>query len=405
MSIKAELIDIARSGRHRLKVRNAAIALAKNTTAHPTGEFNVVVYFSDTEVNLYQLRQWFDVLRAVDEVHRVLIIARSPDAALNLSEDPANPFPVAVAARHNELDPLVAKHSPKVVLYVNHHRGNSAMMWHPDSLHVYIGHGESDKIGISASNQLKAYDFTFVAGQAAIDRIERRLINYDTERRLIEVGRPQVDIEYPQSSPRDGLLTVLYAPSWEGDRAENSYGSVRSHGQALVGALLADKRYRVVFRPHPLSGQRIRAYRKAVEELTATVIAASKRNPERGHVVDTGADFGLSLSQADLCVADVSAVALDAVGAEKPVVVTRPTEKRAIVSQGSVMSRFTLLPVDDAANIGSWLDDAASGDGAEKIAQTREYCFGDSTPGAATRRFVAATSRLANLRDDLISKR
>lgn len=405
MSTRSELIGIARSGRHRLRVRKAAKQLSQYVDVRPTGTFDVMVYFADTAKNLYQLNQWFDVLQVVNERHRVLIVTRSADAALALSVDPANPFPVTLARRHNEIDPLIEKYASKVVLYVNHHRANFAMLWHPDSLHVYIGHGDSDKIGISASNQLKAYDFTFVAGQAAIDRIERRLINFDGEGRLITVGRPQFDVEHRAPAAGNGVQTVLYAPSWEGDRVANSYGSVLTHGSAIVETLLADERWQLVFRPHPLSGLRSREYGQKVEALKATIAAANKRNPGRGHRVDTSPDFGSSLAEADMCVADVSAVALDALGAGKPVVVTEPAEPQAIVDPESVMSRLTLLPAVDARSVGSWLEDAAAGDAAATIAELREYCFGDLSPGTATKLFVDATTKVVALRDELISQR
>ena len=405
MSISSELVGIARTARHRLAVRKASKLLVRSGEPRPSGTFDVLVYFADTEANLYQLRQWFDVLKAVDSQHRVLILTRSADAALALTQDPTNPFPVVLAARHNAIDPFVAAHDPKVVLYVNHHRANFAMMWHPSALHVYIGHGESDKIGISASNQLKAYDFTFVAGQAAIDRIDRRLINFESSQRLLVVGRPQVDVEFAISPRPADLTTVLYAPSWEGDRVANTYGSARTHGLTMVRALIADGSYRVVFRQHPLSGHRDSAYAQACTEIAEAIVAAAKQNPAAGHHVCNKPDFGVSLANADVVVADVSAVALDAVAAGKPVVVTKPSETRALVTPDSVMARFTLLPADEAELVPDWLADAKTGDAAVTIDEIREYCFGDTSRGVATEAFVAAVTKVADLRDELLAQR
>lgn len=404
MSISSEVIGIARSGRHRLKVRKAAKQFARTAGAKPAGQYDVFVYFADTDANLYQLRQWFNVLKAVDVDHRVLILCRSADAALALRKDPTNPFPIVVAAQHNAIDPYVAAHDPKLAFYVNHHRANFAMLWHPSLLHVYIGHGDSDKLGISASNQLKAYDFTYVAGQAAIDRIKRRLINFDIAERLVEVGRPQIDIEYSQASTHEGRRTVLYAPSWEGDRKPNAYGSVTTHGAEIIKGLLADASYRVVFRPHPLSGKRVPRYRQDVDQLAGLIENAAKANPAAGHAVDTSADFGHSLAAADVVIADVSAVALDAIAANKPVVVTEPKEPLALVSPRSVMARFPLLPASQAASIINWINDAESGDAAKAIREVREYCFGDTSPGASTGRFVSQTSKLTALRDELLTE-
>ncbi len=409
MSRTNGVVDIARKVRRRLALRSAARELAKTDKPLGSGRFDVIVYFADTSENLYQLTQWLEVLRVIDQTHPVVIITRSADAALSLRRNVNNPFPVVQASRHLDIDPIIDGHDPKIAFYVNHHRGNFAMLWHPTLLHVYLGHGESDKLGISASNQFKAYDFAFVAGQAAVDRVKRRLINYDADQRLIEVGMPQIDAPQP-AAPRAlratrSPQTVLYAPSWEGDREANSYGSLRSHGLAMVRALIADDRYRIIFRPHPLSGHRERSYGQARDAVAALVSDAAKQHPETGHLVDVGTDFGWQLAEGDVCIADVSAVALNAVAADKPVVVTKPSSGLAIVSDSSVMSRFDLLPADQAGEIAQWLTSAASGKMSQRIAEIRDYCFGDTSPGAATQRFVAATEQVINLRDSLIRER
>ena len=48
-------------------------------------------------------------------------------------------------------------------------------------VHIQIGHGESDKGG-SVSNQHKAYDLTFVGGDAGRDRLSQALRGFDGER-------------------------------------------------------------------------------------------------------------------------------------------------------------------------------------------------------------------------------
>jgi hypothetical protein len=278
------------------------------------------------------------------------------------------------------------------------------MLWHPRALHVYIGHGDSDKIGISASNQLKAYDYTFVAGQAAIDRIKHRLINFDADKRLVPVGRPQTDIRPPSPASFGHPQTVLYAPSWEGDRPFNAYGSARTHGVKMVTALLADGRYRVVFRAHPLSGQRSPEYLAACKEIADLVREAATNDPKLGHKVDDqGMSFESALAGADLVISDVSAVALDAIGANRPTVITKPSDRRAIVSGESVMSRFELLPASQAEDVVEWLVASQSGPVAQKLEQARRYCFGDFEPGVASAQFVEATKVISCRRDALLS--
>ena len=54
-------------------------------------------------------------------------------------------------------------------------------------LHVHVNHGESDKQSM-ASNNAKAYDRVFVAGEAAVQRHAASLLEFDPSR-LVRTGR------------------------------------------------------------------------------------------------------------------------------------------------------------------------------------------------------------------------
>ena len=111
------------------------------------------------------------------------------------------------------------------VLYVNQVERNFRMLRFAEPVHVQLGHGESDKAG-SVSNQHKAYDLTFVGGPAGRDRLGAALRGFDADVRTVQVGRPQLDHESAGAPDwaDDGRLRVLYAPTWEGDRARSATG-------------------------------------------------------------------------------------------------------------------------------------------------------------------------------------
>src|SRR5690606_2395449 len=152
--------------------------------------------------------------------------------------------PVAFVPTVRDLERYIAKQDIRLVLYVNQNTRNFQMFRYSRRWHVFINHGESDKMYMS-TNQYKAYDYAFIAGQAARDRLERVLWDYDLGRRAIEIGRPQAD-HYSGTLPYtpDERTVVLYAPTWEGDRPSAHYGSNATHGEALVGALLARPTHR-----------------------------------------------------------------------------------------------------------------------------------------------------------------
>jgi len=400
MSLSADAGKVASKVKSRLARRQLSKRLNASQLPLSPGAYEVVVYFGDPASYLYQLRPWLPVLRELAEQVGVMVIFRSADTALRAMDDPAFDLPVAYAGAHRDIDPIIAEQNLKVVFYVNHHKSNFAMLWQPSVLHIYLGHGESDKAAISASNQLKAYDFTFVAGQAAIDRVKRRLINFDAEKRLIRVGRPQLAYEaVDQSPPSDKPFTVLYAPSWEGDRPFNNYGSVRSHGQPMVDALLRDGRFRVIFRPHPLTGKIDRGYAAASDQISSSLAKAGAGEPGAGHFTDTTKDFGWQVLAADYCVADVSAVALDWLASDKPLVVATPSHQDAVVEPGSVIARLPMIPAKQSADIVTRLMSAAQASSARDLAAAREHCFGDTTPGVANLLFITATQELMQLRD------
>ena len=204
----------------------------------PDGTVEVVVYFTDGPENLYQIDQWFEPLRRLHERHHVTVCratGRPPARCCALAR------PGAPRTEHRRARGSSSSGSPvRAILYVNQNQANFSAMRFADPAHVFICHGESDKDYMS-SNQLKAYDRVFIAGKAARERIQRKLIGFD-ESTLVEVGRPQVDVDFPGPTlPRDGRTVVLFAPTWEGDRASMRYSSVATHGPALVRSLVATR--------------------------------------------------------------------------------------------------------------------------------------------------------------------
>ncbi|MEO6200630.1 MAG: hypothetical protein ABIX44_05645, partial [Cryobacterium sp.] len=218
----------------------------------PTGHFKIAVYFADGPVNMYQMRQWYKPLAKLSETWPVLVLSRTGGGTLTLFEE--SPLPVAHVRTVSDLERVVAEQDIRIVFYVNQNARNFQMMRYGRRWHVFINHGESDKMYM-ATNQFKAYDYSFVAGDAALARLNKVLWDYDFDKRAIKIGRPQADgLTGVLPYTPDERQVILYAPTWEGDRPAAAYGSVASHGVALVTALLATGAHRVIYRPHPRSG-------------------------------------------------------------------------------------------------------------------------------------------------------
>lgn len=358
-------------------------------------DFRCAVYFSDDPVNLYQIRQWYAPLVELAKVHPVVVLSRSPETTHLLLDE--CPLPVLWAPEIATIETFVADHDLGLVLYVNQNLRNFQMMRFAGPAHVFVSHGESDK-SYMASNQLKAYDRVFVAGRAAIDRIGGALFEFDVKTRAVAIGRPQTDgVFVTPHLPEDGRTTVLYAPTWEGDRPSMRYGSVSSHGTALVRALLADDRVRLVYRPHPRSGSFDPSYVRDSEGIIALMVSANRADPAARHLVDLDTVFGWHLARLDACISDISAVALDWASTGKPLVLTTPADPLVDVEPTRLSVVVPSISTAECDAIVSVLDEVISHPD-PRSAEVVEHYFGDTSPGAATKRFVEACDLLVRQR-------
>ncbi|MEU1970198.1 CDP-glycerol glycerophosphotransferase family protein [Microbacterium sp. NPDC019599] len=360
---------------------------------HPQHHYQVAVYFADGAVNMYQMRQWYKPLAELSKIWPVVVLSRSATGAQALIAEDAPP--VAFVPTVRDLERFIVKQDIKVVLYVNQNTRNFQMFRYGRRWHVFINHGESDKMYMT-TNQFKAYDYALIAGDAARERLSRVLWDYDLDKRTMKIGRPQAD-HYSGALPYtpDDRTVVLYAPTWEGDRPSAHYGSVVSHGEALVKALLATKRHRVIYRPHPRSGVVNTAYGAANQRIIAALAAANRTDRGAEHVFDDGPELGWQLAAADAAIVDISAMVYDRLAAGRPLLITRPADPAAIIDTHGYLSDCEWLEADAAPDVVEETERVLRDPGAvDRLAVWVQKYFGDPTPGAATRRFHGAIARL-----------
>ena len=370
--------------------------------------YAVMVYFPDTLTNIYQLRQWYSTLRRLNDHHRVGVVCLDSRTAAAVRAESG--LPVVCIGRIATLEDLVSRSDIALALYVNHNVRNLNPLRFPAMLHAYLGHGESDKVA-SASNQVKAYDFVLVAGEAARERLARTLLRYDVPRHVLTVGRPQLDDAGPGPDPAprhshhgDHIPTVLYAPTWEGAQPSMAYGSVRSHGESLVRALLESGRFRVVYRPHPRAGANSAEYAAADRSIRRLV----SRHPSAGrvgHRVDLAQTWDARLDPADLLISDVSAIVTDWMTTGRPVIVTVPVSADVYIDSDSILSVVPTLAVADLPTVVCVVDRALAGEDDARRAHWLRQALGDTTPGTATQRFLDVCDELVRLRGHDLSER
>ncbi|MFI6334501.1 hypothetical protein [Streptomyces sp. NPDC050535] len=251
-----------------------------------------VLYFSGSKDSAYQVNMWLETMEQLDT--RPLIILRER-AILELMAPTTVPVicvPGGVHLMNMDLSTV------RVALYAANVGKNIHLLRVPTMKHVFIGHGDSDKLA-SVNPFSKAYDEVWTAGRAGRDRYAIADVGVRDED-IVEVGRPQLaPIQTRQGgsegagggSAADGIPTVLYAPTWEGWDGNPGNTSLLLAGGNIVRKLLAaDPPVRVLYKPHPFTGTVSAQAKAAHERIVALIVkAAAERGADPRFAADAAA--------------------------------------------------------------------------------------------------------------------
>lgn len=278
----------------------------------------VVLHLSGPPGSAYQINTWIEALEHLDR--RVLVVLRDNVLFTTMRR---TSLPVLELSAPGEL--LMLDFSTvKVALYPTNTGNNIHLLRLPHVMSAFIGHGDSDK-SASANPFSRVYDELWVAGEAGADRYRLSGLGiHESQYRF--VGRPQV--HSIGSLPRlgdDEVPTVLYAPTWEGVNTLQEYSSISAVGEKVVKALLAAPTpVRVVYKPHPFTGQRDAKYR-AVSARIAGLISDAAASTGIDHRVVRGGAIEDWMNTSTALVTDISSVVSDYLAGEKPLAVFNHT--------------------------------------------------------------------------------
>ncbi|MFG3589493.1 hypothetical protein [Streptomyces sp. NPDC047990] len=211
----------------------------------------VALYFSFASVSrdfMYQVNMWIETLEQLDM--RPVIILRESASFRHLSR---TWIPVICVPKADDLAELELS-GVRVVLYPGNAGKNVHMLRVAEAKHVFIGHGDSDKLA-SSNRVSKVYDEIWVAGRAGRDRYQR-VRHAISDSAIVEVGRPQLSpINLHAEHIPGPVPVVLYAPTWEGWSDDDCHTSLIPMGVHLIEKLLTED-VRIIYKPHPLTGKR-----------------------------------------------------------------------------------------------------------------------------------------------------
>ena len=271
----------------------------------------IALHFYGGKSEIYQIKQWLSVLEVLHKSEALEIIVRDK-SVFSLLPTLTN-LDVIFLPTADELISYYVEQDFHIILYINNGAKNFHSLAYPRSIHIQLHHGESEKTS-THSNQIKGYDYAFIAGEAALDRYTEHLINIQRVH-FIQIGRPQFDHIVPPIKPKNKKI-ILYAPTDESTHISMRYTSIQEHGLKIVEAILAHPDYHLIYRPHPRTGHNDPKVKRAHNTIIHTV-----RNAPNGSIETTLPALEV-LSMADIGIFDNSSLLIDFLFFDKPILLT-----------------------------------------------------------------------------------
>jgi hypothetical protein len=256
----------------------------------------VVLYFSGSKDSAYQANMWLETMADIEGRPLIILRERAMVGQLGPTSVPVVCVPGGVHLMNLDLSTV------RVALYAANVGKNIHMLRIPTMRHVFIGHGDSDKLA-SVNPYSKVYDEVWTAGRAGRDRYALADVGVRDED-IVEVGRPQLaPIRRRPDAPEHPVPTVLYAPTWEGWDDNPGNTSLLLAGENIVKRLLeSEQPVRVLYKPHPFTGTRSAAAKAAHLRITAMVekAAAARAAEPRWAEQSAAEQADRAAAQADL---------------------------------------------------------------------------------------------------------
>jgi len=361
----------------------------------------VALFFSGQLKDKYQIEQWLKPLERVASQRPLVFIVKEKEVFLWLKAN--TNFSVVCFRNLNILIQFYEAHQLKVILYVNNGLRNFHSLIHNKALHIHLNHGESDKVS-TLSNQSKAYDYLFISGDAGYDKYKLNLLKNDMSR-FIKIGRPQLEHIEVMNFDKDRVgdkKVILYAPTWEGMYESMNYSSLVEHGQSIIHQLLEQGNYYLFYKPHPNTGSRDFNFKKINNK-----IIKSLNNSLHGEVV-LDKDINTLYPHVDLAIFDNSAVAIDYLYVNKPMLMTDMFYKnRTHDMMPTIVQATKLLSDKELINIANIVKNELNYDSLrEQRLKIKDYFLGsfDYLEGESTKAFIQNITDICSERDTLLTQ-
>ena len=358
--------------------------------------FEVALYFAGEMGNIYQVEQWIAPFKELNTKKPLVIIVRIKSVYDWLSAN--TDFIIVYCRTIENVIKFYEDNNFKCILYVNQGAKNFQSLINAKALHVHINHGESDKSS-TITNQAKAYDYVCIVGDAAYDKYNLNLIQKDMKK-FIKIGRPQLDHIQKIAPFNTEKKVVLYAPTWEGTHESMNFTSLNDYGMDIVQKLIDHPDYYLLYKPHPNTGSRD----SKTKSINNTIINLLKES-ETGETI-IGGDINSLYEHIDLAIFDNSAVAIDYLQINKPMLMTDMFHKiKDRQSKPTIVKAARMLDSSEIDNLPMIVYEELEHDTLHEIRNKIRYYFlgnYDYSQKESTQKFVNTVLDICNERDNLL---
>lgn len=354
---------------------------------------SVALYFNAPVSSIYQIEQWILTLKELNKVTKVAIITRRKSSFEWLIKHTT--FSIIFCHTQNDLMQSLEENDFKCILYVNNGVQNFQSLAYRNALHVHINHGESEKTS-TISNQANAYNYVFIVAQAAYDKYRLNLLQKDMQK-FIQIGRPQLEHITKISPFKTERKVILYAPTWEGTHGSMNYSSLGTFGYEIVQQIIRDDRYFLLYKPHPNTGFND----NKVKRVNKDIIQLLNKNLN-AKVIKSG-DINSLYEHIDISIFDNSAVAIDYLAVDKPMIMTDMFYKvKDRQSKPTITRAAIMLSEENYADTVTIIDRELKEDTLKKERNKVKYYFlGENNykEKESTQKFIDSLLNIINERD------
>lgn len=159
----------------------------------------------------------------------------------------------------------------RIIFYPYNSQSNCRLILNRSALHVFLTHGESNKKA-SVNRMIRLYDYVLAAGEFSSERyISNKVFSeYDlSEGRVIKLGAALVSPCFVDLSADATEDCIVYMPTWEGGLDAENFSSLaeKNTEKILIAVCNNLKTQKIIFKPHPNTGSRIKKYLNKLFEL------------------------------------------------------------------------------------------------------------------------------------------